>query len=93
MTETTQSETTTTTNRTENAIATRYAEERREQIRGEGTKIHAVESVGEDGSVITRCGHHFGPHQTKISTKRPPHLTGNNICYGCVRAGPQEPSQ
>lgn len=91
MTETTQSETT--TNRTENAIATRYAEEKKEQIRGEGTKIHSVAEALEDGSVITRCGHHFGPHQTKISTKRPPHLSGNNICYRCVRAGPQEPSQ
>ena len=90
MTETTQSETT--TSRTENAIATRYAEEKKEQIRGEGTKIHAVESVGEK-SITTRCGFTLRFNEILISSVKPPHLTGNNICYGCVRAGPQEPSQ
>ena len=62
------------------------AEERTPRFRGEARRIHAVADRSDD-VVRMRCGYREASHRVDLYDEQPPHMTGNNICYNCVRAG------
>ena len=53
----------------------------------EGYKVHSVRSVGK-GVVTTACGLKLSVSMCKTFAETPAELTGMQICYDCVRAGP-----
>ena len=56
----------------------------------DGERIHSVEHVAEDGRIVTDCDRWIirnrgGGHSVETYEEQPEHLTGNNLCYDCVR--------